>query len=424
MPNILTTPIRADREYTGLLDAALKCFHGKSLPILASGLCTGAADALTVCICEDTRESRRTPILIICSEEKECQRLRRDLEQFGHSSAFFVARDLTFHNVTASREFEHERLKVLSGILSGDYDFVLTTPDVALGYTMPPSVLRESVIKIDYDTRTEPSKLAERLVAAGFSRVDMVEGAGQFALRGGIVDVYAPNGEFKGVDKDTRRGAMPLRIEFFDDEIDRMSIFDVETQRSTVNVREAVFTPARELLITAEVRERLEGAIRARFRESKDEKTCETLTREIAALSGELSEVSFVDKYISLVYPERCSLLDYFDEKTLVIVRSTVAVSDRLKAEKWHENEMIKELVAGGTLSPNYAEYSKGEVALEHFFDENVTVHLNSLSGGLGGKRLSGMFGFRTRQPVGYTGNLDLLCEDLVTYQHGGYSVR
>ena len=213
-------------------------------------------------------------MLIICPEEKECQRLRRDLEQFGHSSAFFVARDLTFHNVTASREFEHERLKVLSGILSGDYDFVLTTPDVALGYTMPPSVLRESVIRIDHDTRTEPAKLAERLVAAGFSRVDMVEGAGQFALRGGIVDVYAPNGEFKTADGDTRRGAIPLRIEFFDDEIDRMSIFDVETQRSTVNIREATFTPARELLISAEVRERLEGAIRSRFRESKDEKVC------------------------------------------------------------------------------------------------------------------------------------------------------
>lgn len=423
MPNIITTPIRADREYTGLLEATLKCFRGKSLPILASGLCTGAADALTVCLCEDSEASRRTPVLIICPEEKECQRLRRDLEQFGHSSAFFVARDLTFHNVTASREFEHERLKVLSGILSGDYDFVLTTPDVALGYTMPPSVLRESVIRIDHDTRTEPAKLAERLVAAGFSRVDMVEGAGQFALRGGIVDVYAPNGEFKTADGDTRRGAIPLRIEFFDDEIDRMSIFDVETQRSTVNIREATFTPARELLISAEVRERLESAIRSRFRESKDEKVCETLTRELVALSGELSEVSFVDKYISLVYPEKCSLLDYFDEKALVIVRSTAAVSDRIKAEKWHENEMIKEIVSGGTLSPKYAEYSKSEAALELFFDENVTVHLNSLSGGLGGKRLAGMFGFRTRQPVSYTGNLDLLCEDLVTYQHSGYAV-
>ena len=220
MPNILTTPIRADREYTGLLEAVEKGFRGKSLPILASGLCTGASDALTVCLCEDSEASRKTPVLIICPEEKECQRLRRDLEQFGHPSAFFVARDLTFHNVTASREFEHERLKVLSGILSGDYDFVLTTPDVALGYTMPPSVLRESVIRVDYDTRTEPARLAERLVAAGFSRVDMVEGAGQFALRGGIVDVYAPNGEFKTADGDTRHGAFPLRIEFFDDEID------------------------------------------------------------------------------------------------------------------------------------------------------------------------------------------------------------
>ena len=187
MPNILTTPIRADREYVQLLEAAEKCFVGKSLPILASGLSDGATDALTVSLLEDTREKRSGAALIICSEEKECQRLRRDLEQFGLRAAFFVARDLTFYNITASHEFEHERLKVLSGLLSGELDVVLTTPDVALGYTIPPATLAERMISIDFDTRIEPSDLAKKLVAAGYSRVDMVEVSGQFALRGGIV---------------------------------------------------------------------------------------------------------------------------------------------------------------------------------------------------------------------------------------------
>ena len=59
MPNILTTPIRADREYTQLLDTVRKCFRDKPLPILASGLSGGSADALSICICEDTEKERK-----------------------------------------------------------------------------------------------------------------------------------------------------------------------------------------------------------------------------------------------------------------------------------------------------------------------------------------------------------------------------
>ena len=423
MPNILTTPIRADREYTELLETVQKCFRDKSLPILASGLSGGAADALTVCLLEDTKGKREQPALIICSEEKECQRMRRDLEQFGLRAAFFVARDLTFYNITASHEFEHERLKVLSGLLSGGLDAVITTPDVALGYTIPPEVLKKNILSIDFDTVVEPADLAKKLVSAGYSRVDMVEVAGQFALRGGIVDVYPPNGSFICADGETRVGSFPLRIEFFDDEIDRMGIFDPDTQRLSLNVESASFAPAREMLVSEEARSEIEKSIRERYKKSSDEKVCESLTRELAALSGDLAEVGFLDKYSVLVYPERCCLLDYFDEKTLVLIRSTAAVKDRLKAEKLHENENIKELIEGGTISGKYAEYSKPEEYLEFFCDKQVTVHLNSLSGGLSGKRLSGMFGFRTRQPVTYVENLNLLCEDLVSYQHGGYKV-
>jgi len=423
MPNILTTQIREDREYTQLLEVARKNFRDKPLPILASGLSGGATDALCISLCEDTKELRRSPALAICSEEKECRRLVDDMTRFGLRSAFFMGRDLTFYNITASHEFEHERLKVLSGLLSGDYDCIVTTPDVALGYTIPPQKLRENLISLDFDTRIEPSDLAERLVGAGYARVDMVEGAGQFALRGGIVDVFSPNGSYIDADGELRNGSFALRIEFFDDEIDRMGIFDTDTQRMQTNVREASFSPAREMLMDSDARARAEKAIKDRYRAQKDEKICYELTRELAALSGDLADVNFIDKYISLIYPEKCSILDYFDDRTLVFIRSSAEVNDRLKAEKWHEEENIKELIEGGTLSPKYAEFSKPAAAFELFCDENVTVHVNSLSYGVSDKRLSGLFGFRTRQPVAYSDKFNLLCEDLITYFHGGYRV-
>lgn len=426
MSNILTDLIRLDREYEQLCELAKRNFRVKSLPIVASGLSGGAGDALSLSLCRDTEgertnDGKRAPVLVICAEEKECRTLSEQYSGFGLRTAFYMPRDLTFYNITASHEFEHERLMVLSGILSGGYDMVFTTPHTALCYTIPPSVLRERMIKIDMLTRTEPSALSERLVASGYNRVDMVEVAGQFAQRGGIVDIFSPNVEIRDSEGQLRRGSFPVRIEFFDDEIDRMGVFDAESQRMLYNITSVSFTPSREVLVGREERERIEKAIRAKLRETHDERACETLAQELGAVTGEIAEVGFADKYISLIYPQKACLLDYFDSKTLVLVRATGAVYERLKADKWHEDENIKELCEGGTIAPKYAEYSKNAAALDLFLDGNVTVHVNSLSYGLSDKRLSGLFGFRSRLPVSYSDKFNLLCEDLLGYHRGGY---
>ena len=202
-----------------------------------------------------------------------------------------------------------------------------------------------------------------------------------------------------------------------------MGIFDVDSQRLVCNIKSALFTPAREVIMTPDAVGRVESAIKARWRENHDAKADEVLTRELNALKGDIADVHFADKYISLIYPEKSCLLDYFTEKTLVIMRSTAAVNDRLKAERWHSDEAIKEMCESGVILQKYAEYSKKDDFLEHFCDQNVTLHLNSLSQGLGSKRASGMFGFRTRQPVSYSDNLNLLLEDILGSHHGGYRV-
>ncbi|MBQ4090972.1 MAG: hypothetical protein IJC64_01505 [Clostridia bacterium] len=140
--NVLTQLIRLDREYGELCElVGRNLASAKSLPIVASGLSGGAQDALILSLTADTQAKlcagRKRAALVICSEEKECQRLCREYGSLGYVCTHYVGRDLTFYNVTASHEFEHERLYVLSGLLEGRFDFVFTTPEVALGYTIP-----------------------------------------------------------------------------------------------------------------------------------------------------------------------------------------------------------------------------------------------------------------------------------------------
>ena len=144
--NILTDCIRQDGEYRQLLRVVKALGNmANPAPVLLTGLCEGAADATYASLIEDIRASgAKAPVLLIFPEEKECVRTKVFLEQYGIRTGFFVGRDLTLYNITASHDYEHERLKVLSGILEGRYDAVVTTPDCALGYTMPPEILAKN----------------------------------------------------------------------------------------------------------------------------------------------------------------------------------------------------------------------------------------------------------------------------------------
>ena len=423
--SLLIDAVRQDGEYGQLLAAVKRGFCDKPLPLLANGLCEGASDAFITALLQDTATLSPTPPLIVCSEEKECLRIKDMLALFGITAAFYPVRDLTFYNISASHEYEHERIRVLSGILSGAFDAVITTPDAMLGYTISADRLLDATLTLDFDTRIDPEDLARRLLEAGYARVDMVDGAGQFARRGGIVDIYPPMGTFVDEDGKTIEGAHSLRIELFDDEIDRMVFFDIDSQRTIASITSATIPPAREILCDADARTILARAIKDKLRTCRDDDARQVLSAELAALgtgTGDAAaDLHFIDKYISLIYPEKQALIDYFDRKPLILVRSTSAVNDRLKAAVWQMNQTVTELVESGTISGNYAEYHKPQAEFERFLDTGVTVHVDSLSYGMSGKRLGGIYGFRTRHMVSYAENFQLLCEDLTGYMRGGY---
>ena len=432
--SLLTSAIRSDPEYGQLLAAARRHFKDKPLPLLANGLCEGAAEALTVSLIEDLcvrGEAHRTALLVF-PEEKDCLRMKQTLTRFGLRAVFYTARDLSFYGagVTASHEYEHERLKVLSGLITGGYDAVLTTPDAALGYTIPPERLRATSVHLDYGTPLDPAALSGALVAAGYARVDMVEGPGQFALRGGIIDVCAPYGSFVDDEGETIEGCHPLRVELFGDEIDRMGLFDPDTQRMTRAIDECDLLPAREMLTDADGLRALEEIIRAQRKTAAGRRpdASRVLDEELAAITAALQsptptgvELNFLDKYMKVLYPAGTCLLDYFPRKTLFLVRSNAAVNDRLRAGEWQMNETIKSLLETGTLAGKYAEYQKPTTAYDAFLESNVTIHVDSLSYGMSGRRLGGIFGFRTKHMVSYSENFKLLCEDLTGYMRSGH---
>ena len=409
---LVLSAIRSDAEYKQLSDAIDQQRRSRPKPIAVSGLCEGAGDALSAALINDMPGGR--PALVLCPDEKTARRMRESLAAFGLRAAHYPNRDLNMYNISASREFEQARLSLLVALRRGELDAVVTAPEAALSYTIPQGVLAENLIRVSIDGEISPSELVSRLISAGYTRSSLAEGAGQFAQRGGIVDICFWG---EGV-------TSALRIEFFGDEIDRMGYYDIATQRVTENVQSVLIPPAREIVADAEALRAIGRSIANLRKKSKDAHLSESLEGEASAIGLALSsgtEVRFLDKYISLVYPEKTTLLDYFSPMSLCVMRSAASAEDAFKGAVWHAEEQVKAIVESGSLEAKYAEFSAPLEKWNAFTASHTTVMIDSLVQGLSGKAIGGLFGFRTKHALATSDNDELLREELEGLSKGGY---
>ena len=131
--------------------------------------------------------------MFLSADEGECARLLEDLSAMNVNAVMFPARDFTLRDVSVySREYEHKRVAALERIIKGDYDVLLASIDAAVQYTLPKSLLEHSSFTIKVGSEQDSDALISRLIGCGYTRSDIVEGVGQFSVRGGIIDVFPP----------------------------------------------------------------------------------------------------------------------------------------------------------------------------------------------------------------------------------------
>ena len=180
----------------------------------------------------------KRPIVVVCSSDSEGEQLRRDLTALtGEQVPLLTPREFTFHSAASvSRQWEHRRLSLFRQLVRGEVPVLVATVESLLQRTMPTEVLEQCGMELKLNDSRDLNQLCETLTAAGYTRADQVEAVGQFALRGGILDVFSP-----GADR-------PVRVEFWGDEVDTMGWFDPESQRRIENVEQVTLLPAAEAL--------------------------------------------------------------------------------------------------------------------------------------------------------------------------------
>lgn len=416
---MLTGVFRLSREYLALKDALGRSFvPGKFHPLQVNGLSEGAEQAFLLSFAEDAlaiaEEKGTSGLLILTGEEKESTALAGFLAEHGLPAVSYPARDYNFNNITASHDYEHERLLVLSALLEKQSPLIVTaTAEAALQITMSSEKLAELTIKISPSDTVDTGALAASLNRAGYTRVELVEGSGQFAVRGGIIDVYPP-------------GTSPIRIELFGDEIDRLGYFDPVTQRfASMSLEAVTIPPALELIPEESQREIIGKLIRGQIRRLRgvgDNRAAELLENERVVAENGLS-MDFADKYLPVICPEGSCLFDYFDGITLL--RSSAALEQRTNAALDLTEQTVADLLETGELPviKTGNGYTRRWDTVEAALLSRPSLFVDSFTRNNAGISLGESFHFGTRHISGYAGNMQLFKEDLVGFVMSGTMV-
>ena len=212
------------------------------LAAIDNGACPAAFSGLSAVhrahFAAGIRQELNRPVVVVCADEGEAERMARDLAALsGEEVRTLSAREFTFHNAAVvSRQYEHRRLSTLRALAAGECPLLVCTVESILQRTIPKTLLTQAAQVLRMGERHDLGELAGTLTAAGYTRCEQVEGVGQFALRGGILDFFSP------------AHPKPVRVEFFGDEIDAMGLFDPDTQRRIENLGAAEILPAAEVL--------------------------------------------------------------------------------------------------------------------------------------------------------------------------------
>ncbi|MDO5123564.1 MAG: transcription-repair coupling factor [Eubacteriales bacterium] len=376
------------------LDKALK----KDRCVAVSGLTPihKAHTIYSLCI------SRKCRAFCVASDEREATLMSEDLTSMGLSVGVYPYRDFNFRNLEGySREYEHQRLSVLTGIISGELDCVIACVDAAVQYTVPVESLKSATLSLKVGESVTLEKCTEALTLLGYERCDQIEGVGQYSVRGGILDFFSPDSEY------------PVRVEFWGDEVDSVSYFDLSTQRRTENTQEIVLSPSTEVYIKD--REELAGKIEKKaglLRSESTAKAKEILLSEAEDIRNGV-HLSSIDKYIGLVYEETATLIDYIDDSFLCFISEESTVEEKLKSSIFRYKEDMADYFAEGILCRGFETFSIDYTSLLEKLQSNGVVYLDNFTHGSHQLPLSDFISFSAKQLPALSGTIGDFCEEL-----------
>lgn len=361
--------------------------------------------------------------LVITYNDMKAKEIYEDYKLYDKNVYLYPAKDIIFYSADIhGNALVKNRLKILRKLMEQEPVTIITTLDGGMDKILPFDSLKESVITIEEAATVDFTGLQEKLIHMGYERQGQVEGPGEFAVRGGILDIYPPTED------------CPYRIELWGDEVDSIRSFDADSQRSIENVKGLKIYPAAEMILSKN--RMLEG-----LKKIEDEKKQyaaklreQFKTEEAARIQNIIDEfkeniVNFqsfvgIDSYINYFYDKTVSLFDYFEgDNSIVFLDEPSRVVEKGEAVETEFREGMIGRMEKGYILPGQSDviYSYKELLVN--LNRKNTILLSTMDYKANVFNIKSKYDFTVRSVNPYNNNFDVLIKDLAKWKKNGYRI-
>ncbi len=325
---------------------------------------------------------------------------------------FFPALDvLPFEVIARSHETQRKRLEVMQSLVTSDRNIVVTTLEALSKCMIAPELFHTASLTLEVGQKVEIGRLLEHLIASGYQRIDMVENKGQFSSRGGIIDIYPVTQE------------NPVRVEFFDDEIESIRYFSIENQRSVEKIPLITLYPASEFfLLGIEKKNALEQiakesrhALESMGKKGNQEGyvSLSEKTREVLEKIDEGQYFPGYEQYLPYFFSRKHFLIDYFTRSPNVIIDEPGRQRESFLLSEKEMQETYKILLEKGRILPgqinNYLTWDE----ISYRLQKVKKIYYSLLPKKPAGLETINMLGMTTKTPGLFMGKTRFLVDEL-----------
>ena len=365
---------------------------------------TGRTDSSKAWMVYAITQNTNKNSIVVCNNMFQVNKFIQDLKFYSNDTeiVYLPARSIQYYDIEAeSKDIANQRMYAIERILSGKKNIVVTTIDALLVKMFPNTRYKGEEFSVKVGDSIQINTLVEKLAKFGFERTENVEGKGQFAVRGGIIDVFCLNND------------LPYRIEFFGDEVDSIRTFDQITQRSIDTVKKIDMSQVSENYVT---KEKIDAVVSQLKEFVKDEKLNTELKENIKEDIEKIKEgalENLIDKYFNILVKRPENLLDYLKDYN-VFMDEPSKCKEKAKNIAYENIETIKVLAQREYIYMpfvnTYLSFEEIETKLQN---EMLSIYLERISIDKIVQRNRAVYNFSIKEANFYKSSLEVLNLDI-----------
>lgn len=350
--------------------------------------------------------------LFVAFNELQAIRMHRDFQLFfGEDALLFPAREITLLDIAArSNDAERLRLKAMERMVQGKYKVIVTSIEALALRTLPRQEYEKLILEVKPGMVMDTDRVIRQLTLLGYEHSERVEGRGQFSVRGGIIDVFPSDFE------------TAVRIDFFDNEVDSVRMFDCETQRSIDSIDRIRIIPAREVVFREEsiggICDEIKKSLTRHSKRNNGGKTVQGLTQRV---EGDLerfrdqSDFPGIDAYIPFIFKGKGTISEYLEDVSFFI-DEPLRVRQRLENRILEYQEDCRSLLVKGEILPEATDhyYHIDDIEKELYGKSTLLMSVLSSNKVWAAKT----YEIQAKQLSSYHGHFNLMGEDILKWKN------